>query len=83
MFGPGEYGRNAAEGIMCVEDLPKAKLIRRSRNYKRQPCSKYYSILRYNAHDGWHGQKRSVAMLTAVPATEVDGFSSKDQSTIA
>ena len=40
MFGPGEYGKNAAEGIVCVEDLPKAKLIRRSRNYKRLPCPK-------------------------------------------
>ena len=35
MFGPGEY---AAEGIVRVEDLPKAKLVRCSRNYKRLPC---------------------------------------------
>jgi len=40
MFGPGEYGRNASEGILYVEDLPKAKLVRRSRNYKRQACPK-------------------------------------------
>ena len=38
MFGPGEYGKNAAEGIVRVEDLPKAKLVRRSRSYKRLPC---------------------------------------------
>ena len=38
VFGPGEYGKNVAEGIVRVEDLPKAKLVRRSRNHKRQPC---------------------------------------------
>lgn len=38
MFGPGEYAAERTEGITRVEDLPKPKLVRRSRNYKRQPC---------------------------------------------
>jgi hypothetical protein len=38
MFGPGEYVAEQTEGITRVEDLPKAKLVRRSRNYKRRPC---------------------------------------------
>ena len=38
MFGPGEYENGVAKGIVRVEDLPKAKLVRRSRNYKRLPC---------------------------------------------
>jgi len=36
MFGPGEYV--AEQGITRVEDLPKTKFIKRSRNYKRRPC---------------------------------------------
>ena len=38
MFGPGEYVADQTEGITRVEDLPKPKLVRRSRNYKRRPC---------------------------------------------
>ena len=38
MFGPGEYLADRTEGITRVEDLPKPKLIRRSRNYKRRTC---------------------------------------------
>ncbi len=35
---PGEYVPDSSEGITCVEDLPKPKIIRRSRNYKRRRC---------------------------------------------
>ena len=38
MTGPGEYVSDSTEGITRVEDLPKAKVIKRSRNYKRRPC---------------------------------------------
>ena len=33
MDGPGEYLPDVTEGITRVEDLPKAKVARRSRNY--------------------------------------------------
>lgn len=38
MSGPGEYLPDGTEGITRVEDLPKAKLVGRSRNYARRPC---------------------------------------------
>jgi len=38
MLGPGEYVADETQGITRVEDLPRQKLIRRSRNYKRWPC---------------------------------------------
>lgn len=38
MSGPGEYVADRTEGITCVEDLPAAKVIQRSRNYSRRPC---------------------------------------------
>ena len=38
MPGPGEYLPDATEGITRVEDLPKPKIIPRSRDYRRQPC---------------------------------------------
>ena len=38
MFGPGEYVADETQGITRIEDLPKAKIIRRSRSYKRRPC---------------------------------------------
>lgn len=38
MPSPGEYLADVTEGITRVEDLPKPKVIRRSRNYKRCPC---------------------------------------------
>jgi hypothetical protein len=38
MPGPGEYLPDATEGITRVEDLPKPKIIKRSRDYRRQPC---------------------------------------------
>ena len=37
---PGEYIPDSTEGIARVEDLPKAKTVRRSRNYRRRPCPK-------------------------------------------
>lgn len=38
MSGPGEYVPDVTEGITRVEDLPKPKIIQRSRNFKRRPC---------------------------------------------
>jgi hypothetical protein len=38
MPGPGEYVPDVTEGITSVEDLPEPKIVRRSRNYKKQPC---------------------------------------------
>lgn len=40
MSGPGEYVADRTEGITRVEDLPKAKVVRRSRNFSRRPCPK-------------------------------------------
>ena len=38
MAGPGRYVPDGTEGIVRVEDLPKAKIIERSRNYRRRTC---------------------------------------------
>jgi hypothetical protein len=38
VFGPGQYLPEATEGITRPEDLPKAKIVRRSRNYPRLAC---------------------------------------------
>ncbi len=38
MVGPGEYWPDITEGATQVEDLPEAKIVRRSRNYRRRPC---------------------------------------------
>ena len=38
MSKPGEYVPDSTEGITRVEDLPKAKTVRRSRNYRRRRC---------------------------------------------
>ena len=38
MPGPGEYLPDRTEGITCVEDLPKPKVLKRSRDYRRRPC---------------------------------------------
>jgi hypothetical protein len=36
--GPGEYLKDPTEGIKRPEDLPKAKVVHRSRNFKHRPC---------------------------------------------
>ena len=38
MPGPGEYVPDATEGVARVEDLPKSKVVRRSRDYRKRPC---------------------------------------------
>ena len=38
MTGPGEYIPDATEGITRVEDLPKARIEWRSRNWPARPC---------------------------------------------
>jgi len=40
MAGPGEYVADGTEGITRVEDLPKPKVVPRSRNFSRRPCPK-------------------------------------------
>jgi transposase len=40
MPGPGEYVPDVTEGISRVEDLPRAKVVKRSRNYSRRRCPK-------------------------------------------
>ena len=34
----GVYSADATEGVMRMEDLPEAQVVRRSRNYKRRTC---------------------------------------------
>ena len=38
MSKPGQYFPDFTEGISRVGDLPKPKIIKRSRNYRRRPC---------------------------------------------
>lgn len=38
MAGPGRYVSDETEGIVRVEDLPKAKVSERSRNYRHRTC---------------------------------------------
>src|ERR1700716_1211051 len=38
MFGPGEYLPDPTEGITKPEYLPKARIVYKSRTFKRQPC---------------------------------------------
>jgi hypothetical protein len=38
MTGPGEYTAEVTEGITRVEDLPKPKIIHRSRSFPRRKC---------------------------------------------
>ena len=39
MAGPGQYVADVTEGIIRVEDLPKPKIVKRSRNYKHRRCA--------------------------------------------
>jgi len=38
MPGPGRYVPDATEGVTRVEDLPKPRIIKQSRDYKRRRC---------------------------------------------
>ena len=38
MFGPGEYRPDSTEGITQPEDLPRAKVVSRSRSFEHRPC---------------------------------------------
>lgn len=38
MSGPGDYRADPTEGIARPEDLPKAKIVKQSRNFKHRPC---------------------------------------------
>ncbi len=37
-LGPGEYLPDPTEGVTRPEDLPKPKIIERSRDYRKRPC---------------------------------------------
>ena len=57
MDGPGDYVADATEGISRVEDLPPARIERRSRNYRRRRCpfcgerARRYGVARRVLHD--------------------------------
>ena len=38
MPGVGEYRADTTEGITRIEDLPRPRIVRQSRNFKRRPC---------------------------------------------
>ena len=38
MSGPGDYVPDVTEGITCVADLPKPRVERRSRSYRKRKC---------------------------------------------
>lgn len=38
MSGPGQYLPDPTEGITHSPDLPEAKIVQRSRNFKQRPC---------------------------------------------
>ena len=38
MDGPGAYQADITEGITRVEELPRPRIVRRSRNYRRRAC---------------------------------------------
>src|SRR3954452_22450127 len=57
MPGPGEYVPDATAGITCVEDLPKPRIERRSRNYPARRCPRCggragrYAVASRTLHD--------------------------------
>ena len=38
MSGPGQYLPDPTEGITHPHELPEAKIVQRSRNFKQRPC---------------------------------------------
>jgi hypothetical protein len=38
VFGPGQYLPDATESITRIEDLPKPRIVHRSRNFSHRPC---------------------------------------------
>src|SRR5436305_2126841 len=57
LFGPGEYVPDVTEGIPRVEDLPKPRIERRSRNYPARRCPRCggragrYAVASRTLHD--------------------------------
>ena len=57
MLGPGEYVPDVTEGITRVEDLPKPRIERRSRNYPARRCPRCghragrYAVASRTLHD--------------------------------
>lgn len=59
---PGRYIPDATEGITRVEDLPRARVRRRSRNYRRRRCGCGRTAYR---HQVW---SRTFHDLSTVPS---------------
>lgn len=51
-MGPGHYVPDCTEGITRVEDLPKPRVMSRSRNYRRRACPRCGRSC-YRDHVGW------------------------------
>jgi hypothetical protein len=72
MPGVGEYRPDASEGITRVADLPRPKVVRQSRNFKRRPCPvcnhsayrdrKIYRVL-HDVGDLISGRPREIQLL--------------------
>jgi len=69
---PGQYFPDATEGITRPEDLPKAKVVRRSRNYPHLPCprcdkscfrNRTRKRLLHDVGDLVHGRPRDIELV--------------------
>ena len=38
MDGPGRYEPDVTQGIISADELPKPKIVKKSRNYRNRPC---------------------------------------------
>lgn len=93
MPGPGEYLSDATEGITRIEDLPKPKIIERSRNHKKQPCPHcgYSSYRDRQAHRVLHdlgdlvsGRPHDIFLSYSVHhCTKCDKYFNADMSDLA
>ena len=72
MSRPGQYFSDATEGITRPEDLPKAKVVRRSRNYPHLPCprcgrscfrNRTRTRLLHDVGDLVHGRPRDIELI--------------------
>src|SRR5947209_17889556 len=72
MVGPGEYVPDVTEGITLVEDLPKPRIERRSRNWPARTCPRCgrragrYAVGSRTLHDlGDAGSERPVDLVVS------------------
>jgi hypothetical protein len=70
--GPGEYLPDRTEGITNPEDLPKAQIVRRSRNYASQPCprchkacgrDRVFTLVLHDVGDLVSGRPRAIHLV--------------------